>query len=79
VLREEVRFAARHLFGPGLILMGYGDHNRAAAETARSFILDGRLRLAPLITDTLPFTRYAEGVARLRRKEAIKILFDPWA
>jgi threonine dehydrogenase-like Zn-dependent dehydrogenase len=79
VLREEVRFASRHLFGPGLILMGYGDHNRAAAETARSFILDGRLRLAPLITDTLPFTRYAEGVARLRRKEAIKILFDPWA
>ena len=79
VLREEVRFASRHLFGPGLILMGYGDHNRAAAETARRFILDGRLRLAPLITETLPFTRYAEGVARLRRKEAIKILFDPWA
>src|SRR5213076_2021716 len=32
VLRKEVRFTARHLFGPGLHLMGYGDHNRAAAE-----------------------------------------------
>lgn len=78
VLREEVRFAARHLFGPGLILMGYGEHNRAAAETARRFIVDGRLRLAPLITHTLPLTRYADAVDLLRRKEAIKVLFDPW-
>jgi threonine dehydrogenase-like Zn-dependent dehydrogenase len=79
VLREEVRFAPRHLFGPGLTLMGYGEHNRAAAETALRFIVDGRLRLGPLITHTLPFTRYAEGIELLRRKESIKILFDPWA
>jgi threonine dehydrogenase-like Zn-dependent dehydrogenase len=79
VLREEVRFTSRHLFGPGLMLAGYGDHNRAAAETARRFILEGRLRLAPLISETLPLTRYAEGVAQLRRKAAIKVLFDPWA
>ena len=79
VLREEVRFRSRHLFGPGLILMGYGDHNRAAAETARRFLIEGSLQLAPLISATLPFTRYAEGVERLRRHEAIKILFDPWS
>ncbi|MBC7366195.1 MAG: zinc-binding dehydrogenase [Undibacterium sp.] len=78
VLREDVRFTTRHLFGPGLLLMGYGDHNRVAAETALRFIVEGKLRLAPLITHTLPFTRYAEGVDLLRRKEAIKILFDPW-
>ena len=78
VLREEVRFASRHLFGPGLLLMGYGDHNRAAAETALGFIREGKLRLAPLITHRLPFTRYAEGVELLRRKSAIKVLFDPW-
>jgi len=79
VLREEVRFAGRHLFGPGLTLMGYGDHNRTAAETALRFIASGELRLAPLITHRLPFTRYAEGVDLLRRKAAIKVLFDPWA
>lgn len=79
VLREQVRFGTQHLFGPGLILSGYGDHNRAAAETALRFIVAGQLRLAPLITQTLPFTRYAEGVDLLRRKQAIKILFDPWA
>jgi len=78
VLREEVRFTSRHLFGPGLILMGYGEHNRAAAETALSFIAAGKLRLDPLITHTLPFTRYAEGVELLRTKQAIKVLFDPW-
>ena len=79
VLREEVRFTTRHLFGPGLILSGYGNHNRAAAETALRFIVEGRLRLAPLITHTLPFTRYAEAVELLRRRQAIKVLFDPWA
>jgi threonine dehydrogenase-like Zn-dependent dehydrogenase len=78
VLREDVRFTTRHLFGPGLLLMGYGDHNRAAAETALRFIVEGKLRLAPLVTHTLPLTRYAEGVDLLRKKEAIKILFDPW-
>lgn len=78
VLREDVRFTTRHLFGPGLLLMGYGDHNRAAAETALRFIIEGKLRLAPLITHTLPFTRYAEGVELLRSKQAIKVLFDPW-
>jgi len=78
VLREEVRFASRHLFGPGLILMGYGDHNRAAAETALRFIAEGKLRLDPLVTTTLPFSRYGEGVELLRAKQAIKVLFDPW-
>jgi threonine dehydrogenase-like Zn-dependent dehydrogenase len=79
VLRGEVRYAGRHIFGPGVALLGYGDHNRAAAETALRHIVDGRLRLAPLVTRRLPFTRYAEGVDLLRRREAVKVLFDPWA
>jgi threonine dehydrogenase-like Zn-dependent dehydrogenase len=77
VLREEVRFATRHLFGPGLVLMGYGEHNRAAAETALRFIASDELRLAPLITTTLPLSRYAEGVELLRQKKAVKVLFLP--
>lgn len=79
VLREEVRYGGRHMFGPGLLLMGYGDHNRAAAETVLQFITEGKLRLAPLVTHTLPFNSYAEGVELLRTKQAIKVLFDPWA
>ncbi len=79
VLRGEVRYKGAHMWGPGVSLVGYGNHNRTAAETALSFISDGRLRLSPLVTHTLPFTRYAEGVELLRRKEAIKVLFDPWA
>jgi threonine dehydrogenase-like Zn-dependent dehydrogenase len=77
VLREHVHFRSAHLFGPGLILMGYGDHNRAAAETALRFITEGKLRLAPLISATLPLSRYADGVELLRRKAAIKVLFRP--
>ncbi len=79
VLRDEVRYAPRHMWGPGVMLIGYGDHNRAAAETALALVNAGSLRLAPLVTHTLPLHRYAEGVELLRQQEAIKVLFDPWA
>ena len=79
VLRENVAYGTRHMWGPGVTLMGYGDHNRAAAETALKFVLAGKLDLKPLVSKTLPFTRYAEGVELLKNKTAIKILFDPWA
>ena len=77
VLRENVRFGPEQWWG-GFALLGYGTHTRAAAGEAYGLILEGKLKLAPLISGRLPFTRYAEGVERLRKKEAVKILFDPW-
>jgi 2-desacetyl-2-hydroxyethyl bacteriochlorophyllide A dehydrogenase len=77
VLREEVRFGPEQWWG-GFALLGYGTHRREAAESAYGLILEGKLKLTPLISGRLPFTRYAEGIEQLRRKEAIKILFDPW-
>jgi threonine dehydrogenase-like Zn-dependent dehydrogenase len=79
VLREDVRYAPRHMWGPGVSLIGYGDHNRAAAETALAHILAGRLDLEGLVTKTLPMSAYVDGVALLKDQKAIKILFDPWA
>ncbi len=78
VLREEVAFGRPHVRG-GFMLMGYTGHNRPAAERALALVLDGKLALAPLATQCLPFTQYAEGIELLRRKEALKIRFDPWA
>jgi threonine dehydrogenase-like Zn-dependent dehydrogenase len=77
VLREEVRFGPEQWWG-GFALLGYGTHTRAAAGEAYGLILEGKLKLAPLISGRLPLTRYAEGVERLRKKEAVKVLFDPW-
>jgi threonine dehydrogenase-like Zn-dependent dehydrogenase len=77
VLRENVLFGARHW--SGLTLMGYGSHNREAAERALGFVRSGQLRLEPLVTHTLPFTRYDQGIALLRAREAIKVLYLPWA
>lgn len=77
VLREHVRFGPEQWWG-GFALLGYGTHTRAAAEEAYRLILEGKLKLAPLISGRLPFSRYAEGVALLRSKEAVKILFDPF-
>jgi threonine dehydrogenase-like Zn-dependent dehydrogenase len=79
VLREDIRYAPRHMWGPGVSLIGYGDHNRAAAETALAHILAGRLDLEALVTKTLPMSAYVDGVALLKDQKAIKILFDPWA
>lgn len=75
VLREYVGFGPNHWWG-GFALLGYGAHNRGAAERALALVRNRSLQLAPLVTHTLPFTRYAEGVELLRRKEAIKVLFQ---
>lgn len=76
VLREDVLFCARHW--SGLALLGYGSHNRQAAERALALVVQGRLVLSPLVTHSLPFTRYQEGIEWLRNKQAIKVCFLPW-
>jgi threonine dehydrogenase-like Zn-dependent dehydrogenase len=78
VLRDPVEFGFGH-WASGVALLGYGSHNRAAAERALQLVVNGQLCLAPLITHQLPLSRYVEGVELLRRKEAIKLAFLPWA
>jgi threonine dehydrogenase-like Zn-dependent dehydrogenase len=78
VLRDPVDFGFGE-WGSGVALLGYGGHSREAAERALALVVNRRLRLEPLITHQLPLTRYAEGVELLRRKEAIKVAFLPWA
>lgn len=77
VLRDKVRFGPDQWWGD-FALMGYATHTRAAAETAYSLIRAGKLTLTALVSATLPFERYAEGVELLRHQRAMKILFDPW-
>lgn len=76
VLRDNVNFGFTH-WCRGLHLIGYGSHNRAAAKTALAHIVEGRLKLDPLITTTLPLERYSEGVELLRQQRAIKVCFIP--
>lgn len=75
VLREEVPFGPRHWVG--LRLCGYPGPRARAASYAVAQIERGALDLRPLVTHTLPMSRYLEGVALLERQEAIKICFDP--
>ena len=77
VLRETLAFGARHWSG-GFALLGYSGHYREAAEQALRLVAGGELQLAPLVTHSLPFARYAEGVELLRTKQAIKVCFLPW-
>jgi threonine dehydrogenase-like Zn-dependent dehydrogenase len=75
VQREPYTFNIHHY--SRLILCGYPGHSRAAAEYAVQRIAEGVLDLSLLITHTLPFSRYAEGIGLLEKQEAIKILFVP--
>ncbi|MDB4385661.1 hypothetical protein N9Z12_06410, partial [Opitutaceae bacterium] len=79
VVRQEIKYAGGLMWGPGVTLMGYGDHNRTAAETALAAVEADALDLSALITETMPMSDYTRGVEMLRQKQAIKILFDPWA
>jgi threonine dehydrogenase-like Zn-dependent dehydrogenase len=76
VLRREVSYGFEQ-WG-GLTLVGYGRHNRAAAERTLEHVVEGRLNLAALISARLPLSRYADGIAMLRDKSAVKICFLPW-
>ena len=73
----QVSFGFRH-WG-GLSLLGYERHNRPAAERALSHIVAGKLDLCPLVSAKLALSQYAEGVAMLRGKKALKICFLPWS
>ncbi len=75
VNREDVAYGFRHR---QLALLGYGAHNRAAADKAMNLIREKRLDLAPLVSRKMPFTEYSAGVELLRSHEAIKIMFLPW-
>lgn len=76
VLRDEVAYGWRHWRGR-VDLVGYGQHNRDAAERALALVEDGRLDLAAIVTHELPLSRYAEGVALLRTRQALKVCFLP--
>lgn len=78
VLREEIAFGPKN-WNRNFTLMGYGQHNKEAAQRALNLIVKGEVNLSPLVTHSLPITRYKEGVELLRSKEAIKICYDPWA
>ncbi len=76
VLREPVEFGFKQ-WGGGLALLGYGSHNRDAAKKALQLVIAGDLNLAPLVTHTLPLSRYADGIKLLRSRKAIKVLYVP--
>jgi threonine dehydrogenase-like Zn-dependent dehydrogenase len=78
VLREAVYFGPEHWWG-GFSLMGYGEHNRASARRALDAIRTANLDLAPLNSRRFPLDRYVDAVGLLRTREALKVLFDPWA
>lgn len=77
VMREPIEVGPDHWWG-GFTFMGYGEHNVEAAKRALDLIVQNKLNLEPLVSATLPFSKYGEGVEMLKSKEAIKVLFDPW-
>ncbi|MBT3376743.1 MAG: alcohol dehydrogenase catalytic domain-containing protein [Lentisphaerae bacterium] len=76
VLRDDVRFGWEHW--AGLQLLGAAPHAKEGAEKALEHVVAGNLDLRPLVTETLPLSRYTEGIGLLREKKALKICYLPW-
>jgi threonine dehydrogenase-like Zn-dependent dehydrogenase len=78
VLTEDIRFTARHSLS-GVGLLGHRHvQSRDAAVRALRLVNSGALKIAPLVTHTLPLERYPEGIELLRTGQAIIVCFDPW-
>lgn len=63
----------------GLSLEGYGGRSRLGAEYALHLITSGQVKMAPLVSATLPLEEYARGVQLLLERQAIKVCFQPAA
>ena len=76
VLRDDVAYGWQQ-WRSKVDLLGYGTHNRDAAERALALIEDGRLDLSSVVTHELPLSDYADGVELLRSRQALKVCFLP--
>ncbi|HJP33728.1 MAG: zinc-binding dehydrogenase [Candidatus Latescibacteria bacterium] len=78
VLRDAVAYGWQQ-WRSKVDILGYGSHNRDAAERALALVEDGRLDLSCLVTHELPLSDYVEGVELLRSQQALKVCFLPHA
>jgi len=76
VLRDDVPYGWQQ-WRSKVDILGYGTHNRDAAERALALIEDGHLDLSTVVTHELPLSDYAEGVELLRTRQALKVCFLP--
>jgi threonine dehydrogenase-like Zn-dependent dehydrogenase len=76
VLRDDVAYGWQQ-WRSKVDILGYGTHNRDAAERALALIEDGHLDLSTVVTHELPLSDYAEGVELLRTRQALKVCFLP--
>ncbi|MCE5257477.1 MAG: alcohol dehydrogenase catalytic domain-containing protein [Chloroflexi bacterium] len=81
VLRDDVRYNGRHW--AGLSLIGYGSRgpsggrNRETGAKAWQLVMEGKLNMAPILTQRLPLSEYRKGIALIEDRQAIKVLFVP--
>ncbi len=75
VQRKPYTFSPSH-WGR-LILAGTQPHTYEAACYARDLIVQGKLTLAPLVSQTMRLEDYGEAVSLLKAQKAVKVAFLP--
>jgi L-iditol 2-dehydrogenase len=65
------------LYRNELSMVGSRSATPDALREALDLIAGGRVAVADLVTDVLPLERFAEGLDRYRRREALKVVFTP--
>ncbi len=66
-----------HVYRKELVLVGSRSATPASLRSALDLITSGRVAVEDLVTDVLPLADFAEGLARYRRRAALKVVFRP--
>ena len=59
------------------MLVGSRSATPASLREALALIADGTVAVEDLVTDVLPLERFADGLERYRRRQALKVVFRP--
>jgi L-iditol 2-dehydrogenase len=65
------------LYRRELVLIGSRSATPASLRVALDLIASGQVKVEDLISDVLPLEQFAEGLARYRRRDALKVVFRP--
>jgi alcohol dehydrogenase/L-iditol 2-dehydrogenase len=60
-------------------LQGSFSHTWPMWERCLQLLAAGTIRLAPIVSDDLPLSRWQDGYARSESREAVKVIFRPHA
>jgi threonine dehydrogenase-like Zn-dependent dehydrogenase len=74
---KALGFSLNPLLDKGIQLKGHFGYDWVSWKNCIRLLAKGTLQIAPLISHTLPLSRWAEGFELTRSKKAVKVVLKP--